>query len=85
MLDIDTAIPCGLIVNELVSNSLKYAFPDDRAGSIQISCHKPSQGQYVLDVCDDGVGLPAGFDITNSPVPGIEAGYQPVETAGWRP
>jgi two-component sensor histidine kinase len=72
MLDIDTAIPCGLIVNELFSNSLKYAFPEDRAGSIEVSCHQPNKGQYVLEVFDDGVGLPAGFDMTRSPTLGLK-------------
>lgn len=65
-LDIDAAIPCGLIVNELVSNGLKYAFPENREGCIEISCHQLSNGRYRLVVRDDGVGLPANFDITKS-------------------
>jgi PAS domain S-box-containing protein len=62
-LDIDTAIPCGLIINELVSNSLKYAFPSGKKGQVDVSL-RPNKGDgYVLTVSDDGVGLPAGFDI----------------------
>lgn len=67
MLDIDAAIPCGLIVNELVSNSLKYAFPENQPGSIKLTCHQPQAGKYVLVVSDDGVGLPDGFDIAQAP------------------
>jgi two-component sensor histidine kinase len=65
-LDIDTAIPCGLIVNELVSNSLKYAFPGGRSGTISVLCsHAPHGRRYahILTVGDDGVGLPEGFEI----------------------
>jgi PAS domain S-box-containing protein len=59
-LNVDTAIPCGLIVNELVTNALKYAFPDGRRGVISIS-FRPEGDQYVLEVGDDGVGLPEGY------------------------
>jgi two-component sensor histidine kinase len=54
-LDVDTAIPLGLIINELVTNSLKYAFPDGRKGMIEISLWKEA-GQLCLKVADDGVG-----------------------------
>lgn len=54
-LDVDTAIPLGLIINELVTNSLKYAFPNDRQGTIEISLWKAS-GSLCLKVADDGVG-----------------------------
>lgn len=67
MLDIDAAIPCGLIVNELVSNSLKYAFPDNQPGTIKLTCHQPRAGHYVLAISDDGIGLPDGFDIAKAP------------------
>lgn len=67
MLDIDAAIPCGLIVNELVSNSLKYAFPENQPGSIKLTCCQPHTGKYILVVGDDGVGLPEGFDIAQTP------------------
>lgn len=55
-LDVDTAIPIGLIVNELVTNSMKYAFPDKQAGEISISLKKESGNQLRLVVADTGVG-----------------------------
>ncbi|PPK85388.1 two-component sensor histidine kinase [Neolewinella xylanilytica] len=64
-LDIDTAIPLGLIVNELITNSLKYAFPGDRKGLVEISLYR-EKSDLVLRVTDDGVGeaqatvLPSG-------------------------
>jgi two-component sensor histidine kinase len=72
LLDLDTAIPCGLIVNELVSNSIKYAFPGDRSGKIQVSCSLRSDKDYSLMVCDDGIGLPDGFDYTKSTSLGLK-------------
>lgn len=55
-LDVDMAIPIGLIVNELITNSLKYAFPDDRKGKIQLSL-KGKEDLIILEVIDDGVGM----------------------------
>jgi two-component sensor histidine kinase len=60
-LPIDTAVPCGLIINELASNSLKYAFPADTGGEVNISFGH-ADARYVLRVSDTGVGLPADFD-----------------------
>ena len=60
-LDIDTAIPCGLIVNELISNALKYAFPDAGNGEITIDFTK-DQSNYSLTVQDNGVGFPKDRD-----------------------
>jgi two-component sensor histidine kinase len=53
----DTAIPCGLIVNELVTNSIKYAFPDQRRGIIRVEFSQVGEEQYRLVVADDGVGI----------------------------
>jgi len=64
LLGVDTAIPCGVIINELVSNSLKHAFPEDRVGEIVIS-FKELDGQYTMIFKDDGVGLPEDLDIGN--------------------
>jgi PAS domain S-box-containing protein len=64
-LDIDVAIPCGLIINELTSNAFKYAFPDQRPGTISISLMR-SDDRYVLKVGDDGQGLPPGLDFRNT-------------------
>lgn len=89
VLDIDRTIPCGLIINELVSNTLKYAFPGDRKGRIKIEFSEIKVGgrgtspfrdksrcaptteqdqvpMYTLTVANDGVPLPAGFDITKN-------------------
>ncbi|MFB2878790.1 PAS domain-containing protein [Floridanema aerugineum] len=62
-LDIDTAIPCGLIINELVSNSLKYAFSGRQKGILSISFFSDDNQTLFLQVRDDGVGLPPDFDI----------------------
>jgi PAS domain S-box-containing protein len=60
-LGVDTAIPCGLIINELVSNSLKYAFPDGRTGDVTVALQR-ANGVHTLTVADDGVGFPADLD-----------------------
>lgn len=60
-LSVDVAIPCGLIINELVTNCLKYAFPD-RKGVIKIGLQQSGVGRMELSVEDDGVGLPQGLD-----------------------
>ncbi|MEQ9671703.1 PAS domain S-box protein [Coleofasciculus sp. G2-EDA-02] len=62
-LAIDTAIPCGLILNELVSNSLKYAFPENRKGEINIAFQRNCDHRITLIVRDNGVGIPKSFDI----------------------
>jgi two-component sensor histidine kinase len=54
---VDTAIPCGLIVNELVSNSLKHAFPEDRTGKITVHLCANDDESYTLEVSDDGAGI----------------------------
>ena len=70
-LSLDAAIPLGLILNELVSNSLKHAFPDRRTGTIRVVLRQPADGGFVLSVADDGVGLPEGFDWENCPSLGL--------------
>ncbi|PSB14491.1 hypothetical protein C7B61_04360 [filamentous cyanobacterium CCP1] len=65
-LDIDTAILCGLIVNELVSNSLKYAFPADQTGKICIKIYLKNDELVQLHVNDNGVGFPTDFDPADS-------------------
>jgi PAS domain S-box-containing protein len=57
-LDIDRAIPCGLILNELISNALKHAFPNGRSGEIRVSLQRTKNGGLILSVADNGVGLP---------------------------
>lgn len=65
-LGVDRAIPCGLIVNELITNSLKYAFPGDRAGEIRIRFARLDSGEMLLSCEDDGIGIPNDFDWQNS-------------------
>ena len=74
ILNIDTAIPCGLIINELVSNSIKYAYPNHEEGIISISMGMGINENelYTLVVKDNGIGLPAGFDAGSSKTLGIE-------------
>jgi two-component sensor histidine kinase len=65
-LDMDTLVPCGLIINELMTNALKYAFPGGRTGTITISLRRqPAENgtTLVLTVTDTGVGLPADVDM----------------------
>ncbi|MDO9035919.1 MAG: histidine kinase dimerization/phosphoacceptor domain -containing protein, partial [Methanoregula sp.] len=64
--DIDTVIPVGLILNELVSNSLKHAFPDGRKGTISIEGTPQDANSLRFIYHDTGVGLPAGFDWKNT-------------------
>lgn len=61
---LDKAIPCGLAVNELVTNSFKHAFPDERHGVITVALAAAAEGEVLLSVGDDGVGLPPDFDLT---------------------
>jgi len=71
-LPIDAAIPCGLIVNELISNALKHAFPANRKGTIQIAFSQQADRQAVLTVEDDGIGLPADFSFDRSETLGVQ-------------
>ncbi len=63
---IDTAIPCGLIVNELVSNSLRHAFPDGRKGEISLGLHAQPGGRVELSIKDDGRGFPQNAPASQS-------------------
>ncbi|MFA6110438.1 MAG: PAS domain S-box protein [Candidatus Latescibacterota bacterium] len=70
-LTLDRAIPLGLIINELVSNSFKHAFPAGRRGRVAIGFEAPEGERFVLRVGDDGVGLPAAIDPERSPSLGL--------------
>ncbi len=72
VLDVNVGIPCGLIANELVSNSLKYAFPDGGKGTITIGLGKKSEGDHVLTVADNGVGFPETVDFRNTASLGLQ-------------
>jgi polar amino acid transport system substrate-binding protein len=70
-LSVDLAIPVGLIINELISNSLKYAYTNRNAGELMISFASPGLHEYVLIVQDDGDGLPENLDLENSKTLGL--------------
>ncbi len=70
LFDIDTSIPCGLIINELISNSLKYAFPNGRKGKISVDLQLEGE-KCVLIISDDGVGFPEGMDFQNTDTLGL--------------
>jgi len=61
-LNLDAAVPCGLIINELISNSLKYAFPDGRTGEVRVELHEQADHMARLVVADNGVGLRSDVD-----------------------
>ncbi len=71
-LNIDIAIPLGLIVNELVTNSYKHAFPGEAAGEIFVELHKVSEKGYLLVVGDNGAGMPHDFDLDRTPSLGLQ-------------
>ena len=74
ILDVDKVLPCGLIVNELISNALKYGFPKSRTdkGQIKVSFHKINEDEIELTVMDNGVGLPDDFDIAKTKSLGLQ-------------
>lgn len=72
VLDMDSIINCGLIVSELVTNSLKYAFPAGRSGSIRITLRTIGAGTLELTVQDDGAGLPNDLDYRKSNTLGLQ-------------
>jgi two-component sensor histidine kinase len=65
-LDINTAIPCGLIINELISNSLKYAFLDGQGGEIRIKLYANKDDTFTLIISDNGIGLPEDLVFRNT-------------------
>jgi two-component sensor histidine kinase len=71
-LSLDSITICGLIINELVSNSLKYAFPDEKVGNIQIALKPTDKGEMELLIRDNGVGLPEGLDFENPKTLGLK-------------
>ncbi|MCD1293649.1 hypothetical protein CUJ83_01400 [Methanocella sp. CWC-04] len=71
-LDIDTAIPCGLIVNELISNSLKHAFTGNTGGAIKIDFYRSGDKSMVLSIEDNGAGIPESIDFRNTITLGLQ-------------
>ncbi len=72
LFDINTAIPCGLILNELISNCLKHAFPEGRSGLIKITLHPEGEDIFTLTVSDDGIGIPEKLDFRNTETLGLQ-------------
>ncbi len=65
-MNLEAAIPCGLLINELVTNSLKHAFYNDKSGEICIQLHQEQQEKNYLTIRDNDIGMPANFDWKNS-------------------
>ena len=78
--NIELAVPCGLIINEIISNSLKYAFPEngmeEEEGIIKINFNKNEEDEFVLVVSDNGIGMPEGINEKKK----LSLGLQLVET-----
>ena len=70
-LSVDYTIPCGLIINELLTNTLKYAFPAGQQGTIYIRLKTLQGRQVLLSVCDDGPGYPELSDWSKSTTTGL--------------
>jgi PAS domain S-box-containing protein len=71
-LDINTSIPCGLIINELISNSLKHAFKSRQRGKIRVVLKPQNEDKIRMVVSDDGVGLPKNLDVTKTESLGLQ-------------
>jgi PAS domain S-box-containing protein len=71
-LDIQRAIPCALILNELITNSLKYAFPEGHGGEVAVESHPLGDGTFQIVVKDNGVGIPDDVDIRNTKSLGLQ-------------
>jgi hypothetical protein len=81
-LGISEAIPCGLIINELVSNSLKHAFPGGKGGEVTIQLARADSNCITLSVSDNGVGIPEEMDIRSLPSLGLSLVHSLVEQLG---
>lgn len=71
LIDIDIVNPCGMIVNELISNSLKHAFPDDRKGEINVKFYQDEE-YITLIISDNGIGMPEDINIDDVDTLGLE-------------
>ena len=70
-LGINVAVPCGLVINELLSNALKYAFPEGKGGRVKIRLFERENGYVSLSVADDGVGIPPEIGFWNAKTLGL--------------
>jgi PAS domain S-box-containing protein len=80
-LNLDASIPCGLIINEIISNSLKYAFPDNRDGIIFVTL-RVEKNKVKIEVGDNGIGIPESVDIKNTQTLGLQLVDTLVEQIG---
>jgi len=69
---LEQAVPCGLIINELVSNALKHGFPDERQGTITVEFYPNEPSALTLRITDDGIGLPRSIDPTQAHTLGLQ-------------
>jgi two-component sensor histidine kinase len=69
---LDAIVPLGLAVNEIVTNSIKHAFPNYGSGRIFVRAHEDESGTVIMQVGDDGVGLPPELDVAKSPSLGLQ-------------
>jgi PAS domain S-box-containing protein len=81
-LAVHKAIPCGLILNELITNALKHGFPNGRRGTVRVALGEVSAGKMQLSVTDDGVGIPAGLDIRHTKSLGMHLVHTLAEQLG---
>ncbi len=81
-LAVNKAIPCGLILNELITNALKHGFPNGRRGTVRVVLGKMGEGKLQLSVTDDGVGIPAGLDIRKTKSLGMHLVHTLAEQLG---
>ncbi|QWR78184.1 PAS domain S-box protein [Candidatus Magnetomonas plexicatena] len=72
ILGINTAVPCGLLINELLTNAIKYAFPEGKIGEIYIGLHQIADGRIELIVRDDGLGIPETLDMWDTETLGFQ-------------
>ncbi len=70
--DVDQSIHCCLLINELVTNALKHAFPDGGAGTLRVGLRPRADGLVVLEIADDGVGFPAGLNFRETESMGLQ-------------
>jgi PAS domain S-box-containing protein len=71
-LDINTAIPCGLIVNEIITNSLKHAFPKGKKGEIKVRIEPVDPTSFYLNISDNGIGLPPELNVQTTQTLGLQ-------------
>ena len=84
LLPINAAIPCALVVNELISNALKHAFPQNMTGNISIDLANAEDNEVILSVADDGVGIPETLDMAQTTTLGLQLVSLLIDQVGGR-